>query len=149
MDIRELMNEVWTMAQERPEAQERRLVSDISQISGKMIGDHDLLLLALLNLLDNALKFTQPTDTIILKACIEEETVMIEIIDTGFGIPPEEVALVWEELYRGAGANGIEGNGIGLALVQAIVQRHSGQTTLSSRVGHGTRVMLRLPLHSK
>ena len=52
---------------------------------------------------------------------------------------------VWEELYRGPGARGVPGSGLGLTLARAIVERHDGQITLRSRVGQGTVVTMRLP----
>ena len=61
-------------------------------------------------------------------------------------IPEEEVPRVWEELYRGQGARGVPGSGLGLALVRAIVERHSGRVTLRSRAGQGTVVTIRLPV---
>jgi two-component system OmpR family sensor kinase len=53
---------------------------------------------------------------------------------------------VWDELYRGQGARGIPGSGLGLALVRAIVERHGGQVKLRSRVGQGTVMTVRLPV---
>ena len=98
------------------------------------------------NLVDNALKFTAPGDTVEIRAFEDGATVVIEVADTGPGIPEEEMPHVWEELYRGQGARGVQGSGLGLALVQAIVERHCGQTGLRSRAGQGTVFTLRLPL---
>ena len=64
-------------------------------------GDPDLLLLAVHNLLDNAVKFTLPGDTIEIRAFEDANQIVIEIADTGPGIPGEEIILVWDELYRG------------------------------------------------
>ena len=71
--------------------------------------------------------------------------IVIEVADTGPGIPDDELPYVWEELYRGKGARGIPGSGLGLALVRAIADRHQGQVSLRSRKGQGTVVTLRLP----
>jgi two-component system OmpR family sensor kinase len=111
-----------------------------------VFGDWDLLFLAVYNLLDNALKFTRPGDTVEVRAFEDGSSVVIEIADTGPGIVQEEVPRVWEELYRGQGAQGVPGSGLGLALVRAIVERHGGHTTLRSRVGQGTVVAIRLPV---
>jgi two-component system OmpR family sensor kinase len=53
---------------------------------------------------------------------------------------------VWEELYRGQGAQGVPGSGLGLALVRAVIERHGGQVGLRSRAGQGTVFTLRLPV---
>jgi two-component system OmpR family sensor kinase len=109
------------------------------------MGDWDLLFLAIYNLLDNALKFTRVRDTIEIRAFESSSNVIIEVADTGPGIPQEELPRVWEELYRGRGARGIPGSGLGLALVRAIVDRHSGWVAVRSRHGQGTVVTVRLP----
>lgn len=109
------------------------------------MGDWDLLFLALHNLIDNAIKFTQPGDTIELRAFEDNAEVVIEIADTGPGIPDGEVDQVWDDLYRGEGARGIQGSGLGLALVRAIIQRHDGSVDLRSRSGKGTVFTVRLP----
>lgn len=65
-----------------------------------------MLLLATHNLLDNALEFTCPGDTIELRAFEDGASVAVEVADTGPGIPDEDSPFVWEELYRGKGARG-------------------------------------------
>lgn len=109
-------------------------------------GDWDLLFLAVHNLLQNALKFTNPGDTIEVRAFEDGSEVVIEVADTGPGIPEEEVPHVWEELYRGKSAHGVAGSGLGLALVRSIVMRHGGQVNLRSRSGQGTVFIIRLPV---
>lgn len=109
-------------------------------------GDYDLLLLAFHNLLNNALKFTQPGDTVEVRALEDGQWVVVEVADTGPGIPAEELPHVWDELYRGRGARGVPGSGLGLALVRAIVERHAGHVAIRSRAGQGTVVSVRLPV---
>ena len=109
-------------------------------------GDWDLLFLAIHNLLQNALKFTAPGDTIEIRSFEDGSEVVIEVADTGPGIPEEEVPHVWEELYRGKGARGVVGSGLGLALVRSIVIRHGGNVNLRSRSGQGTVFIIRLPV---
>jgi two-component system OmpR family sensor kinase len=103
------------------------------------------LFLAIYNPIDNALKFTKPGDTIELRAAEEDGAVAIEIADTGPGIPEEEIDQVWDELYRGEGARGVPGSGLGLALVRAIVSRHGGTTDIRSRPEQGTQITIRIP----
>jgi two-component system OmpR family sensor kinase len=102
--------------------------------------------LGIYNLLDNALKFTRPGDTVEVRAYEDGAFVAVEVADTGPGIPQEELSRVWEELYRGQGARGVPGSGLGLALARAIVERHGGRVTLRSRAGQGTVFAVRLPV---
>ena len=149
IDVAELLQEAVTLAQEQPEADARRLTLTLPQAPWPVpdiLGDWDLLFLATYNLLDNALKFTRPGDTVEVRAFESSTFVAIEVADTGPGIPQEELPRVWEELYRGQGARGVPGSGLGLALVRAIVERHGGRVTLRSREGQGTVVTIRLPV---
>jgi len=149
VDMNELLREVVSVANERAEAGDRRLTITLPQAPWPLSpipGDRDLLFLLFHNLLDNALKFTHPGNTIELRAFESGARVVVEVADTGPGIPEEEVPLVWDELYRGENARGIRGSGIGLALVRAIAERHNGEVSLRSRVGQGTVFTIHLPL---
>ena len=160
--IAALLEEALLLAQEQPGAETRQLTLSLPQVPWPVpdiLGDWDLFFLAIYNLLDNALKFTRPGDSIVLRAFEDNAPfghdipfrngVAIEVADTGPGIPEKELPRVWEELYRGQGARGIPGSGLGLALVRAIIERHKGQVALRSRVGQGTVVTVRLPVQEK
>lgn len=140
----EMLQEVVLSIQD--EGVERRLIFPTQYESlPSIMGDRDLLQLAVYNLLDNALKFTQPGDIIALRTTVRETDVVIEVRDTGRGIPANDQPHVWEELYRSREAHGIPGSGIGLAMVRAIIERHDGEVHLESTVGQGTVVTLTLP----
>jgi two-component system OmpR family sensor kinase len=148
VDMTELLEEAFALAQDHPNASDRDLTLAVPRAPWPLptvSGDRDLLFLAVYNPLDNALKFSQPQDTVELRAAEDDGEVVIEIADTGPGIPEDEIAQVWDELYRGQGARGIPGSGLGLSLVRAIVMRHGGETAIRSRSGQGTLLTLRLP----
>ncbi|MBL8096241.1 MAG: HAMP domain-containing histidine kinase [Anaerolineales bacterium] len=148
VQIDELLETVVGAVRERPEFAERTVVVSVPQAPWPVPavhGDFDLLLLATLNLLDNALKFTAPGARIEIRAREDGGAVIIEVADTGPGIPVDEQPHLWEELYRGAGARSIPGSGLGLALCRAIVDRHGGKLSVLSQVGKGTVFTLRLP----
>jgi len=152
VDLTVLLEEVVSAAEDRPEAPERSLVLTVPRAPWPLTeieGDWDLLFLAIYNLLSNALKFTHTGDTIELRAFEDSRMVVIEVADTGPGIPEDEQSLVWEELYRAKASRGISGSGRGLALVRAIVLRHNGHVSLRSREEEGTVVTVRLPLEMK
>jgi len=149
VEMTELLEETFALAKDHAGADEREFTISIPRAPWPLptiSGDRDLLILAVHNLLNNAIKFTQPGDTIEMRAFEDDNQVVIEVADTGPGIPEEDIAHVWEELYRGAGARGIQGSGLGLALVRAIVSRHEGDITLRSRPGDGTVFAMRLPV---
>jgi two-component system OmpR family sensor kinase len=149
VQIGQLLDEVLDVIRERPEAGRRRLNLSVPQAPWPLPsvnGDYDLLFLAVHNLLDNALKFTQPGDTVEVRGFEDGTAVVVEVADTGPGVPDDEIPQIWDELYRGQGARGVPGSGLGLALVRAIAERHGGQVNLRSRAGQGTVFTMRLPL---
>lgn len=113
---------------------------------GVVQGDRDLLILAFRNLLDNALKFTDEEGQVQVRATDDESMALIEVADTGLGIPEEEMPNIFEELYRGRQAKRVEGSGLGLALVQRIIKLHGGDIEVLSRDQQGTVMTIRLPL---
>jgi two-component system, OmpR family, sensor kinase len=149
VDVATLLEELVALAHDKPEIEQRHLTLTLPQAPWplpEVMGDPDLLFLAVHNLLDNAIKFTRPGNTVEVRATEDGASVVIEVADTGPGIPEEELPLVWEELYRGQSARGISGSGLGLALVKAIAERHKGQVSIRSRSGQGTVITLRLPV---
>lgn len=153
VDITEVLNEVVAAAADRAGDADgsgsRSITLTLPQAPWPLPavdGDWDLLFLAIYNLVSNAIKFSSPDDAIELRAFEEGHDVVIEVADTGPGIPDDEQLLVWEELYRAEAARGIPGSGLGLALVRTIVARHGGHAALRSREGRGTVVTVRLPM---
>jgi two-component system OmpR family sensor kinase len=148
VDLPALLSDLVEAAQDRPEAATRRIILGMPQAPWPLApahGDRDLLFLAFHNLLDNAIKFSGEDATIEIRAFEDSADVVVEVADTGPGIPPDELPHLGEELYRGSGAVGVEGSGLGLALVRAIVNRHAGRFAIRSRPGRGTVVTVRLP----
>ena len=148
VDLTGLLEEAFQIAGDHEAASQRELTLSIPHAPWPLPsidGDPDLLALAFHNLLINALKFTTGADTIELRAFEDRSQVVIEVADTGPGIPENETAFIWEELYRGEAARGIPGSGLGLALVKAIITRHQGEISLRSRSGEGTVFTVRLP----
>jgi two-component system, OmpR family, sensor kinase len=149
VDVGELLNEVVEQVREREERLTRQIRVTVPRAPWPLTpvpGDRDLLFLAIHNLVDNALKYSRAGDTIELRAFEDSAAVVIEVADTGAGIPEDELSQVWEELYRGRGARGVPGSGLGLALVRSIVERHGGTAGVRSRAGQGTVFALRLLL---
>lgn len=149
VDLNELLEEVMDVVREQPQASRRKLGLHIPSAPWplpRILGDRDLLFLALFNLLDNAVKFTGKGDTIDLRGREESGKAVIEVADTGPGIPEEDLQLVWQELYRGQRSRGVVGSGLGLSLVRTIVERHDGSVAIESRVDQGTVIRLSLPV---
>ena len=110
-------------------------------------GDRDLLFLALYNVVGNAVKYSTPGATVEVRGSEDRGHVVVDVSDTGRGIPAGEVDQVWGELARSAEVRHIPGNGLGLPMVAAVLRRLGGSCELSSIQGRGTTVRLRLPLY--
>lgn len=156
VDVEELAREAVQMAQGEGAAQ--RFVARGGRLIGErktpwllpaVMADPDLLALALCNLIQNACKFTEPPGQVRVVVGEERPWVTVEVIDTGRGIPPEDLARVGQELYRGQNVGDLPGRGLGLALARAIVERHKGTVEVRSTAGQGTIVTVRLPVGDK
>ena len=107
-------------------------------------GDRDLVGQAVVNLLDNALKFSPPNGVVHLRADRSPSSVTMTIQDAGPGIPPRDRGRATERFFRGEQARQTPGSGLGLALVEAVAQLHGGMLTLED-AAPGLRAVLTLP----
>jgi len=149
--VPELLQEIVDAAKSLPAYQGREvnlLISKVPSPFPPVTGDRDLLSLAVYNLVENALKFTSENEAVEVRALEDGKAIVIEVADSGPGIPSDELSKIFEELYRGINARGVEGSGLGLALVQRIVELHGGQIEVRSRQDdpRGTVFTLRLPV---
>jgi signal transduction histidine kinase len=109
--------------------------------------DVDLLKQAIINLLDNAFKYTSGDKTVELKLLSQTHGAVIEVKDNGIGIPKEDLPHIFERFYRvdKARTKNSGGFGLGLAIVKQIVQAHKGEITVNSTVGNGSTFQIKLP----
>jgi signal transduction histidine kinase len=111
----------------------------------ELTADRNRLKQVMVNLLDNAIKFTPEGGTIRLTTAREEEEVRIQVEDTGEGIQAENIKRVTEKFFKGT--TRYPGSGLGLSICKEIVQLHKGRMGISSVFGQGTIVTIWLPLH--
>ena len=100
---------------------------------------------AVLNLLDNAARFTPPGGAVRLSAYVEGDVLTVAVEDTGPGIPESEQARIFQRFYRSPSASEAEGVGIGLYLARQIAAGQGGYLKVSSRPGEGSTFSLFLP----
>jgi two-component system phosphate regulon sensor histidine kinase PhoR len=112
-----------------------------------VMADPDALGTALINLLDNALKFTPDEKQILVRAYVDDRSVMFAVRDNGTGIPVREQRRIFRRFYRVDQrlARETAGVGLGLSIVALIVRAHGGQIEVSSQPGAGSTFALRLP----
>jgi two-component system phosphate regulon sensor histidine kinase PhoR len=120
---------------------------DVSAGEGTVRADVRKLALAVSNLVDNAIKYGKEGGRITLSGKVEGGEYTLEVADDGPGIPPEELPRIFERFYRVDKGRSREmgGTGLGLSIARHIVESHGGSIRAESRLGIGTRFIIRLP----
>ena len=123
----------------------------ISEIKSKIIvtGAQDKISRAILNVIDNAIKYTPSEGKITLSLFKTKGNAVIEIKDTGIGIFKNELEHIFERFYRGPKASKTLGSGLGLAISQGIINAHHGKIEVLSKPAKGTTVTITLPLSQR
>lgn len=144
-DVDDLLNDI--VLTRRPLYPDRTLTSSFT--SGAMVRmSPDHLQRVCSNLIDNALKYTPPGGSVTVRSTTVGTQVVIDVEDTGVGIPADEIPRVFERFYRveKSRSKTSGGVGLGLALVKELVERHGGSVSLESELGVGTRVVVKIPI---
>lgn len=142
-DLVELVSSVTDMYEEIAKQQKLELVFVKPQTSAKVMADRDRIKQVFINILDNAVKYSEAGGHIVISAFSEEGCMRITVSDTGCGIPNKDLDHVKEKFYK---ANTkVRGSGIGLAVADEIVRNHNGLLLVESTEGKGTTVTVVLP----
>jgi signal transduction histidine kinase len=130
-------------------AQEKSITvsSDVGPSVGEITGHEFSINEMITNLLFNAVKYTPENKTVHLDVKCFDDKIQIDIIDTGIGIPADDLASVFEEFFRAGNARKTErdGTGLGLSIVKQIVERHGGKISVQSEEGRGSTFTVILP----
>lgn len=141
-----------------PQAQDKEiaLTFDLAPKLPHLTGDRDKITLALHNLVGNAIKYTPAGGKVTIKATTEEpgtpaEVLVIDVVDTGIGIKPEEQESVFERFYRSGDKRiaNITGTGLGLTLSREVARLHGGDVILKSKLNEGSTFTFRIPAASE
>ena len=122
------------------------IVSSIEEPLKLVNGDEGTLVETLVNILNNAVKYSRTGSQILLKAEEDETDVLISVTDSGIGISKEDLPYIFNDFYSGKSGQAVEkGSGIGLAITRRIVEAHHGVISVESELGKGSTFMIRLP----
>jgi two-component system, OmpR family, phosphate regulon sensor histidine kinase PhoR len=131
-------------------ARERQVKIEVEAPDGipPVPGDPDGLERLVLNLADNAVKYNRPDGCVNLRLFQSDGQAVIEVTDSGIGIPQDALARIFERFYRVDKGRSREegGTGLGLAIVKHVAQAHGGQVEVESRIGKGSTFRVKLPL---
>lgn len=147
VDLGEIVN---STADQMELLSEDKLLTVRREVNGPVIVEADDVRLkqVVVNLLDNAIKYTPEGGDILLKVWSHDRRAIFEIVDTGIGISPAALPQVFNRFFRSeeVKASRVEGTGLGLAIVQSIAEAHGGMISVKSDEHHGTTFRLELPL---
>jgi two-component system, OmpR family, sensor kinase len=143
LDLRALLEEVCHL--HREVAPQSQIWQKLGTTPLPVLGDAKLLPQMFGNLLSNALKYSPDGGLIDITATVEGEEIVVAVRDEGIGIPKEDLANVFGRYNRGSNVSGIVGTGVGLYLVQIVVELHNGRVTVDSIEGKGSCFTVRLP----
>ena len=151
VNIKKIIEDVIVLISKRIKKKKISLKVDLDDNQKFVIGDPEKLSILFLNLIDNAIKFSNPLKTIEIKILKVDEIfkkfISISIIDEGIGINEEDIHRITERFFRAENTRKlkIEGTGLGLAIVKHIINQHGGELKIISKVGLGSEFIVRLP----
>ncbi len=137
-----------TAEQMRLMAEDRGIAVELSALQRAVIqGDRPRIKQIIVNLLDNAIRFTPARGTVILRTSEDDTHALLEVIDTGVGIPKAALPLVFDRFYRADEARSRDdgGAGLGLSIVKSICSMHGAEIDVSSQLGEGSCFRVRFP----
>jgi heavy metal sensor kinase len=138
-----------TAEQMRLMAEDRGLTIETATAAATICGEAARIKQVIVNLLDNAIRFTPPGGSVSLRVLSVEDGSVLEVLDTGVGIPAAALPRVFDRFFRVDEARSREdgGAGLGLSIVRAICVGHGAELTVESRPGHGSRFRVHFPQH--
>ena len=150
VDLNQVVEECVETSSPAADARGIRLSAHLDRVP-TIQGDRARLAQVLDNLVSNAVKFTPRGGRVDVRLDAEGETAVLEVEDTGLGIPADEQGQLFDRFFRSSNAtqNAIPGTGLGLTITKAIVERHGGLIEVDSAENVGTTVRVRLPLGSQ
>ncbi len=124
-----------------------QLEVDVAADLPAIVVDRDAMVMVLLNLLDNAFKYTEDNKQILLRARLDDGRVCLAVQDNGIGMSPWQAARIFDRFYQADDSLSRVGGGcgLGLSIVKLIVDAHGGSVTVDSRLGEGSTFTVRLP----
>jgi len=142
--LQDAVSSVTAQAKSKDISLQARVPEDMPDIDA----DKEMFRVAVMNLLGNALKYTNPGGSVVLIGERVGNELRINVADTGWGIPQEEQSKIFQKFYRGkqAASYKVTGNGLGLALTKEIATLHGGGISVESEVGKGSKFTITLPV---
>ncbi len=140
-NMKQIVNKIVDIYKGQAEKKQIRVIQEIPERLSPALGDQDMIEQVLLNLFSNAIKYSPPRSKIGIEAKEQDQTILVNVVDNGYGIPEEALPKIFNKFYRVAdleGSDEVEGSGLGLSLSKEIIERHGGTINVTSRFGVGS-----------
>ena len=146
-EIKPLVSQIVSRLEAQAKAKSLTVNIDVSKRVSNILSDEDAIAQILLNLIDNAIKYSSEKGKIIISAKEKGSFLQVDISDTGIGIPEKDLPRIFERFYRVDKAHSRElgGTGLGLSIVKHIVQAHNGEVFVRSVLGQGSTFSFTIP----
>ncbi len=140
-NLSELVEEIRDLATKMATSKNIKIIGETAP-DIKIHGKRDKLFHAVLNIVDNAIKYTNDQGTVTVSLHKTPKKIHLQIKDNGIGIAKKDLPHVFERFYRGTKNEKTSGSGLGLAIAQAIISSHHGKIDIKSLIGHGTTISI-------
>ncbi len=147
VSVKKLLNDILLKLEFDFKEKNHNIIVDIEEDLPNIVIDKDGIEQVILNIISNAIKYTENGGEIQVSSICLNEFISIKVMDNGIGIPEEDQQRIFERFYRVEKGRSRElgGTGLGLSIAKQIIEAHNGEILLDSRFGHGTTVEIKIP----
>lgn len=147
-DLVSALKDIYNRFKKAADTKGIKLVFEPQLLALDVVFDEEKLLIAIANLVDNAIKYTMPGGQVAIKITQKDKQVQIDVSDTGIGVPKDEANHIFNRFFRAHNAMMLEtyGSGLGLSVVKEVVEKHNGSITFESEEGKGSTFSITLPM---
>jgi len=148
VDMIKVINDTIFLLGEKARRKSIILEADLPVSLPLLKANRDQMSRLMINLVDNAIKYTPDAGRVKARAYNEDEKLILEVEDTGLGIPEKDLPRIFERFYRvdKARSRKLGGTGLGLSIIKHIIEEHQGEISVESKLGEGSKFIVELPL---
>ena len=149
LNMNSIIKETITRLSPQAERKQLKIYPNLDEDLPTVQGDRERIQQVVGNILHNAIKFTPPSGQIRITTAVKDQSVLVQIADSGIGISKEDLVHIFERFFKADKSRTHEGSGLGLAIAKHIIQAHNGKIWVDSQEGRGSTFSFSLPVGNK